>query len=55
METVYANEILQRMAHERNCTVHEVINEYLEYQVNGKCQHFWPDQNEACRFFLENG
>ncbi len=55
MESVYANEILQRMARERNCSVPEVIQEYLEYQVNGRCQHFWPDQNEACRFMLENG
>lgn len=55
METVYANEILQRMARERNCTVREVIDEYLKYQVNGQCRHFWPDQNEACRFMLENG
>ena len=55
VETVFANEILQRMARERNCTVPQVIAEYLEHQVNGQCQHFWPDQNEACRFVLENG
>jgi hypothetical protein len=55
MESVFANEILQRMARERRCTVPEVIQEYLEYQINGQCRHFWPDQNEACRFMLENG
>lgn len=55
METVYANEILQRMARESNTTVKEIIQEYLKYQVNGQVKHFWPDQNEACRFVLENG
>ena len=55
METVYANQILQQMARERNVTVDEVIQEYHEHQVNGKVQHFWPDENEACRFHLENG
>lgn len=55
METVYANEILQRMARERGVTVAAVIQEYLEHQINGRVQHFWPDQNEACRYMLENG
>lgn len=55
METVYANQILQQMARERNVTVDEVIQEYLEHQINGRVQHFWPDENEACRFHLENG
>lgn len=55
METDYANQILQRMARERNTTVYGVIQEYLKYQVNGQAKHFWPDENEACRFHLENG
>lgn len=55
METVYANQILQEMARERNTTIPEVIQEYLEHQVNGKVKHFWPSENEACRFHLENG
>lgn len=55
METTYASQILGDMARERNITVHEIIQEYLEHQVNGKVKHFWPDENEACRFFLENG
>lgn len=55
METPYATQILSDMARERNTTVNQVIQEYLEYQVNGKVKHFWPDENEACRFLLENG
>lgn len=55
METDYANQILQSMARERNTTVYGVIQEYLQYQVNGRVNHFWPDENEACRFHLENG
>jgi len=54
MESVQMNEILQRMARERNCTVYQVIQEYLKYQLNGQVKHFWPDQNEACRSYLEN-
>lgn len=55
METDYANRILQDMARERKVTIDQVIQEYLENQVNGQCKHFWPDENEACRFLLENG
>lgn len=55
METDYANRILQEMARERNTTVPAVIREYLQHQVNGQVKHFWPDENEACRFHLENG
>lgn len=55
METDYANRILQDMARERNVTISEVIQEYLQHQDNGRARHFWPDENEACRFVLENG
>lgn len=54
MESDYANSILQKMARERSVTIYQVIQEYLEYQVNGQAKHFWPDENEACRFFMEN-
>lgn len=55
METDYANRILQDMARERNLTIPEVIEEYLKHQINGRAPHFWPDENEACRFHIENG
>lgn len=55
METNYANRILQEMARERGLTVKEVIQEYLQHQVNGRVKHFWPDENDACRFHLDNG
>jgi len=53
METSYANHILQYMARERNVTIAEVLEEFKKYQVNGRVQHFWPDENEACATLLE--
>lgn len=55
METDYANRILQDMARERNTSICDIIDEYLECQINGRVRHFLPDENEACRFVLENG
>lgn len=54
METIYAQQIIQHMARERNVTTSEVIQEYLKYQVNGQVKHFWPDENEACQVILED-
>jgi hypothetical protein len=43
------------MAKERNRSSDEVLNEFLRYQKEGECQHFWPDENTACRMLLRIG
>ena len=50
-----ANRIVGNMAKERNRSSDEVLNEFLRYQKDGECQHFWPDENTACRMLLRIG
>ena len=50
-----ANRIVGSMAKERNRSSDEVLNEFLRYQKDGECQHFWPDENTACRMLLRIG
>ena len=50
-----ANRIVGNMAKERNRSSDEVLNEFLRYQKEGECQHFWPDENTACRMLLRIG
>lgn len=47
-----ANRIVGKMAKERYRSSDEVLAEFLRYQKNGECQHFWPDENTACRMLL---
>lgn len=48
-----ALEIVNKMAKERYKPVGEVLAEFLKYQKNGECTHFWPDENTACQMLLE--
>ena len=50
-----ANRIVGKMAKERNRSSDEVLNEFLRYQKDGECQHFWPDENTACKMLLRIG
>ena len=50
-----ANRIVGNMAKERNRSSDEVLNEFLRYQKDGECQHFWPDENTACKMLLRIG
>ena len=50
-----ANRIVGNMAKERNRSSDEVLSEFLRYQKDGECQHFWPDENTACRMLLRIG
>ena len=47
-----ANRIVGKMAKERYRSSDEVLAEFLRYQKNGECTHFWPDENTACRMLL---
>ena len=47
-----ANRIVGKMAKERYRSSDEVLNEFMRYQKEGECQHFWPDENTACRMLL---
>jgi hypothetical protein len=48
----HALRIVQKMAKERNNTVGDVLAEFLKYENNGECKHFWPDENTACLMLL---
>jgi hypothetical protein len=50
-----ANRIVGKMAKERNRSSDEVLNEFMRYQKDGECQHFWPDENTACQMLLRIG
>ena len=50
-----ANRIVGKMAKERYRSSDEVLSEFLRYQKDGECQHFWPDENTACRMLLRIG
>ena len=50
-----ANRIVGQMAKERNRSSDEVLAEFMRYQKDGECQHFWPDENTACRMLLRIG
>jgi hypothetical protein len=50
-----ANRIVGKMAKERYRSSDEVLNEFMRYQKDGECQHFWPDENTACRMLLRIG
>ena len=49
----HALRIVQKMAKERCKTIGDVLNEFLKYQKDGECTHFWPDENTACLMLLK--
>lgn len=52
MNQFRAIQILSKMARERYSSTEKVLQEYVKYENNGECQHFWPDENTACRLVL---
>ena len=52
MELDRATHIVNKMAKERYKPVGEVLAEFLKYQKNGECTHFWPDENTACQVLI---
>ena len=48
-----ANRIVGKMAKERYRSSDDVLAEFMRYQKEGQCQHFWPDENTACRMLLQ--
>lgn len=50
----HALRIVNKMAKERYKPVGDVLTEFLKYQVDGECTHFWPDENTACMMLLNN-
>lgn len=53
MDIDRATRIVNKMVKERYSTVEKVLAEFLKYQVNGECIHFWPDENTACQMLIE--
>jgi hypothetical protein len=53
MEIERATHIVNKMATERYKPVGDVLAEFLKYQKDGECTHFWPDENTACRVLIE--
>ena len=50
----HALRIVAKMSKERYKTPGDVLNDFLKFEKNGECQHFWPDENTACLMLLEN-
>ena len=48
-----ALEIVNKMAKERYSTAGDVLTEFLKYQKNGECTHFWPDESTACQMLIK--
>jgi len=48
----HAMRIVGKMAKERYRSGDEVLAEFIKYEKNGECQHFWPDENTACQMLL---
>lgn len=53
MELDRAIHIVNKMAKERYSNIGAILAEFIKYQKNGECVHFWPDENTACRLFIE--
>lgn len=51
-DTDHALRIVNKMAKERYNTAGDVLVEFLKYQKNGECTHFWPDENTACQMLI---
>jgi hypothetical protein len=54
MDLNRAQEILAKMAKSKynSTNIDKVLEEFLKYEKNGECQHFWPDENTACKLML---
>lgn len=52
MELDRATHIVNKMAKERYASHGSVLAEFLKYQKNGECSHFWPDENTACQVLI---
>lgn len=52
MELDRATHIVNKMAKERYVSPGSVLAEYIRYQKDGECSHFWPDENTACKIFI---
>lgn len=50
-----AQKVITKMAKDRYTTIDRVIDEYNRHQRDGECQHFWPDENTACRLIALAG
>ena len=50
-----AQKVITKMAKDRYTTIDRVIDEYNRHQRDGECQHFWPDENTACRLIILAG
>ena len=53
IDTDHAMRIVNKMAKESYSTVDKVLDEFIKYEKNGECQHFWPDENTACLMLIE--
>ena len=53
MEIARATHIVNKMAKERYASIGSVLSEFLKYQKNGECSHFWPDENTACMMLIQ--
>ena len=53
MDLARAEHIVNKMAKERYKPVDAVLAEYLKWEKNGEVQHFWPDENTACKLLVE--
>jgi len=49
----HALRIVQKMAKERNKTIGDVLAEFIKWEKNNECQHFWPDENTACLMLIK--
>lgn len=49
----HALRIVNKMAKERNKTVGDVLAEFIKWEKNSECQHFWPDENTACLMLIK--
>lgn len=57
MDITRATHIMNKMCKDRYTSfedgITKILSEFTKYQVNGECNHFWPDENTACRMFIE--
>jgi hypothetical protein len=53
MDITRAQSIVNKMVKERYSTVDKVLAEFLKWQKDGECSHFWPDENTACKMLIE--
>jgi len=53
MDLDRASHIVNKMAKERYRSSDEVLAEFIKYEKNGECQHFWPDENTACLMLIK--